>query len=161
VQISYEKWPQDWGVSGAGLLMVTYTIIIFLHSCTHCHVPFFIALFYYCERTVTRYFFIALFFLRESGRTRKGIGSRVSVPGPGSGPRSKGTDPSDPRRIWPQEFSNYQVVSLKKTFKFFAMYILVDASLYIFGSRRIIKKRSTLTPTWDFGDYQVEKKQFF
>jgi hypothetical protein len=32
-----------------------------------------------------------------------------------------------------REFSDYQVVSLKKIAPFFAMYILVDASLYVFG----------------------------
>ncbi len=118
VQISYKKWPQDWGVSRAGLLMVMCTIVIFLHSCTHCHAPFFIALFYYYDCTVTRHFFIAIFFWRESGRTQKGIGSRVLVPSPGSDLRSEGTNPSDPRWIRPQEFSNYQVVSLKKCVPF-------------------------------------------
>ncbi len=123
---------------------------------------FFIALFYYYERTVTRHFFIALSFLvgKWPDPKRYWFQARVSVPGPGSNPRSEGTDPSDLRRIQPQEFSDYQVVSLKKIVPFLQS-ILVDASLYIFGSHRVIKKQSTLTPMWDFLDYLVGTKQFF
>jgi hypothetical protein len=123
-------------VSKAGLLMVTCNIVIFLRSCTHCHAPFFIALFYYHERTVMRHFFTALFFWQESGRTRKGFGSRVLVPGPGSNPRSKGTNPLDTRRIQPQEFSNYQVVSLKKLYLFCNVHTRRCLTLHFWESSR-------------------------
>jgi hypothetical protein len=41
------------------------------------------------------------------------------------------------------------------------MYILVDALLYIFGSCRVIKKQSRLTPTWDFLQLSGNEKAFF
>jgi hypothetical protein len=59
-----------------------------------------------------------------------------------------------------REFSDYQVVSLKKKCTFFVMYILVDASLYVFGSCHVIKKHSTLTPMWNFCNYLAAKKRF-
>ncbi len=41
------------------------------------------------------------------------------------------------------------------------MYIVVDALLYVFGSRRVIKKRSKLTPMWDFLWLSGGEKAFF
>ena len=66
-------------------------------------------LFYHYERTVTHHFFIALFyyyvffFWRQCGRTRKGIGSRVLVPGPVLDPTQ---DPKEPTR-WTRDGSDH------------------------------------------------------
>ncbi len=62
--------------------------------------------------------------------------ARVSVPGPGSVPRSKGTDPSYPRQIQPQEISDYQVVSLKKFILFFAINTCRCLALHFWESSR-------------------------
>jgi hypothetical protein len=59
-----------------------------------------------------------------------------------------------------REFSNYQVVSLKKLYLFCNVHTRRRLALHFWESS-CNKKGSTLTPTWDFCNYLMAKKRFF
>ena len=90
---------------------------------------------------------------------------RYRFQGLGSGsqirPEIRRNRPIGPERDPTPRIQRLPSCQLKKNCTFFAMYILVDALLYVFGSCPVIKKRSTLTPTWDFSNYLAGKKQIF